>query len=300
MLSRKEHTLSQKAMQMWCLIRSLPFLLASKIDEENVHMRLVVYLLRIMEIAFAPVLNVSILSYLDELVKDFLSLFVELFPDINLTNKMHHATHFSECIVWSGPMAHFSCIRYEHKHFELKERAENVNNFKNPPKTIIRVSQVTQSAKWSTGDVKLHLFKVGSGKPKFVCHTKSRNSLLNLNYQLDDEVLTLNSVTVNGVEYRKHLFVILEKAVDTDDNLYVFGRIEEIVMISDDESHLLVSECTTRCFDPYVNAYEFELAKIDGPFRFITIKDLAFYKPVCYWTKSNSDALNISLRHIIL
>ncbi|XP_066581711.1 uncharacterized protein [Prorops nasuta] len=45
-LSRKEHNLSQKAMQIWCLTRSFPFLLAEKVNSEDNHMKLILYLLK--------------------------------------------------------------------------------------------------------------------------------------------------------------------------------------------------------------------------------------------------------------
>lgn len=54
MLSRKDHTLCQKAAQMWCLTRTFPFLLSEKVQNEDEYMDLIIYLLRIMEIVFAP------------------------------------------------------------------------------------------------------------------------------------------------------------------------------------------------------------------------------------------------------
>ena len=50
MCSKKnDYLLSQKAMQMWVLLRSFPFIVAEKIDREDEHINLIL-LLRIMEI----------------------------------------------------------------------------------------------------------------------------------------------------------------------------------------------------------------------------------------------------------
>ena len=54
MLRKKQHSLSQKGMQTWLLKRVFPFLVSGKIDADDEYVRLVLYLLRIMELAFAP------------------------------------------------------------------------------------------------------------------------------------------------------------------------------------------------------------------------------------------------------
>ena len=54
MLQHGDYKVCQKAMQVWCLIRSLPFLLEDKIVDTDEHMELIRYLLEIMEIVFAP------------------------------------------------------------------------------------------------------------------------------------------------------------------------------------------------------------------------------------------------------
>ena len=201
MLCKKDHTLSQKAMQTWCLIRSLPFLFADNIDDEDVHMFLIIYLLRIMEIVFAPKLHKSILPYLDSLVRDFTTCFIRLFPNINLINKFHHLDHYAECIAWAGPLILYYCLRFEAKHNECKLRAQNMHNFKNPPKSIVRICQSTQSFKWGSKDVKVNQLRVLSGKLNFVYNTQSMRDLIRLGKLADDLVFCAKSVFVNGVEF---------------------------------------------------------------------------------------------------
>lgn len=54
MLRKKEHTLSQKGIQMWLLLRTFPFFVAHIIPEDDPHLQLILTLLRIMELVFAP------------------------------------------------------------------------------------------------------------------------------------------------------------------------------------------------------------------------------------------------------
>lgn len=67
-----EHTLGQKAMQMWCFLRIFPFLVSDKVHSWNRHMRLLLQLLNVMEIIFAPKLTRGLTPLLSESIKDFL------------------------------------------------------------------------------------------------------------------------------------------------------------------------------------------------------------------------------------
>ncbi|KAJ8683587.1 hypothetical protein QAD02_019379 [Eretmocerus hayati] len=298
-LREKGHSLSQKAAQMWCLTRALPFLLCGKVSEDDEYMQLILSLLRVMEIIFAPRIPVSSLPYLDDVYNEFFSSFVALFPNVDLINKMHHGSHGRECIQWSGPLSLYNCIRFEAKHSELKLRAQNVHNFKNAPKTLVRVSQAVQCSRWYSGDVKIDKLDIISGENKFVCHTQSREYLRQMNSADDKSVFCARSVEVNGVEYRKHLFIVLEKASTSSNDLITFGEIREIIVIGE-KVFLLTSVCTTLYFDTSVHAYCIELSDLNDSNTFTETSKLPFHKTFCYWTKPTSDALYISLRHIIL
>ncbi|KAJ8683306.1 hypothetical protein QAD02_019098 [Eretmocerus hayati] len=297
-LNDKKPAINQKACQMWCLIRVLPFLVSGKVPEDDKYLQIVLVLLDIMEIKFAPRIPSDLLSYLDELYKDFFSSFVNLFPEVDPINKLHHGSHGAECIEESGPPSLYNCIRFEAKHGELKLRAQNVHNFKNPPKTLIRVSQAAQYSKWASGDVQINSVEVISGKTSHVCYTKSRQYLLDLNLSDDQEVICAESVLVNGIEYRKKLFIALSESADKYENLMVFGEIREII-VHGEKVFLLTSVCNTMYFDDSVHAYCIELNDLDHSSRFIETSILPFHKPFCYWFKPQSDALHISLRHLI-
>ena len=72
MLRKKHYTIIQKGMQIWLLLRMFPFLVSGKVDTEDEYVGLVLYLLRIMQLVFAPKVMDSQIPYLRALVKDFL------------------------------------------------------------------------------------------------------------------------------------------------------------------------------------------------------------------------------------
>ncbi|KAJ8669527.1 hypothetical protein QAD02_000786 [Eretmocerus hayati] len=302
MLTRDGHGLSQKAMQMWLLTRAFPFIFADKAEEQDQFMGLVLELNKIMEIVFAPRVPQSVLPYLESITDEFRLSFKECFPHIVWINRMHQIGHLAECIEFSGSLIDFYCMRFEAKHGEIKLRAQNVHNFINPPKTLIRVSQCVQSSVWGAGDVQVQRIKAPSGTFKLVGGLLSKEYLMSsFGFVQDDEVFVPNTVAVNGTEYRTGLFVVIEKASQRDDNLPLFGRIEEIVLIQQarKEVFFLTSICTTLHLDTSVNAYRLELNDVRNSTRFIEARNLATYKAYDTWMRPDADFLFLNLRNII-
>lgn len=190
-------------------------------------------------------------------------------------------------------------MREEAKHGAAKARAQVVRNFKNPPKTLVNIFQCGQSARWGGKDVQLFRLQAFSRKEEFVENTLSRQFLLELNYTLNNKVLLARSVKVNGVEFRLGLYVCLEVPIVRSDNLPLFGKIKEIIILNGTEVHFLISTCTTVEFNVNLHAYHLEFNK-ESDNRFTNVSRLGFFKPFCCWNPSKSNNLYISLRHILL
>ena len=78
-------------------------------------------------------------------------------------NKFYHLIHYSD-ILWADSLQCYFCIRFEVKYAEIKLRTQNVYNFKNLLKTLVRVCQCVQSSKWRVSDVKLERVQILGGK----------------------------------------------------------------------------------------------------------------------------------------
>ncbi|KAJ8668472.1 hypothetical protein QAD02_010135 [Eretmocerus hayati] len=300
MLRARTHSLNQKGMQMWLLLRVFPFLISDLVEEDDEYLNFILNLLRIMGFLFAPKIKRSVLSYLKHLIRDWIQMFIRLFPDVNLINKLHHLLHYIDSLLESGPLINDWCMRFEAKHNESKRHALNVHNFKNAPKTLLRTLQCIQCVKWGKGDVELNRFTERKGENKLIINTKSRRGLLNLGYHDMDQIFCCRSIHVNGTKYRKGLYVCLQ-AMGPVEFLPTFGRILEVTFVNN-QVYLEVCECITQYFDPSVNAICIENGEEnnDRSRRLIQVFDLAHFKPLCCWRKPNSDALYISLRYMIV
>ena len=88
------------APQAWCLGRFLPFLIGDLIDENDDYWENYLKLLRIMELIFAPVISDDKMDYLQVLIQDYMTNFVQLYPQRPLVPKMHYLIHMPTWMKW--------------------------------------------------------------------------------------------------------------------------------------------------------------------------------------------------------
>lgn len=287
-------------MQMWCLLRVFPFLVLDKVEENNLCMDLIIYLLRIMEIVFAPKLTDSILPYFGVLITEFLNLFMKLFPHKDPINKMHNMVHYPECISQFGPLIKLWCMGYERKHGPMKRRAQVVCNFKNVPQTLLRISQSMQCAMWGNGDLKIYSVKCHGGKNTYVEHTHSARDIMRLGYAPTDVVFKTKLVYVNGAKYATGLFVCLEARQQCNINLPLFGKITEITVLKQSKVYLRTLVFETLQLDDRLNAYLIQKDEGTETVMFLPTTKLAYYRPFSAWRLPTTDEQYISARHILL
>lgn len=149
----KDHTIPQKAVQTWCLLRVLPFLVSDIVPENDKYIKLIILLNKINEIVFAPKVSYVLLAYLNELIRDHEALFLELFSEqVNPINKLHHLRHYPVCMQKSGPLRSLACLLFEAKHGYFKKFGSICYNYQNIPKTMIKMNQISQTATWGMNE----------------------------------------------------------------------------------------------------------------------------------------------------
>lgn len=290
----KDHTISQKAAQTWCLLRVLPFLVSDKVPATDEHLGLILLLNQINEFVFAPKLKVSILGEFRELILMHNRLFHKLFSDkVDAINKLHHITHYPECITMSGPLRHLSCFLFENKHNIFKKRGSTCCNFKNAPKTLIKSAQIYQTAVWGMNTSPRQKLKCIHGEKILVAFTESKDYLLKNGYQLEKEILKIDSVEIYGIKYQKNDIVAIDSGIPHLDGYPVFGMIEEIVADEHDQIYFLCKEWNSIRMEEALNAWEVEEVSES---RFIKVDELCDTKPFCLWRDYNTDSSYISLR----
>lgn len=126
--------LKMTAREAWQFLYLLPILIADRIDEGDEVWKLLLTLMKIIEICLGSYFDPVLLSHLTELIKDHNMLYQRFFGP--LKPKMHLITHLPTSIKAMGPPRNYMCFRMEQYHRFFKIYAHCTPNRKNIPKTF--------------------------------------------------------------------------------------------------------------------------------------------------------------------
>lgn len=200
----------------------------------------------------------------------------------------------------------FSFIRFEARHRLFRKHAAVQSNFKNVPKTMAKMAQLS-----TLGAV---VTKTGPQENKVSSHgtvrcvvkdSPYRDDLLLQGFSENEEVLVVKSAELCGEEYTAGLFVALKEDSGILPSNPVFALIiEALVKPSGHEIFLAVAECRYEGLSARYNAYQISNV-FDGVPRLVTLKDLANYRAIAPWSPMgtqdySSVSLYLSPRTVIL
>lgn len=104
------------ASQKWCLYRLFPQIFGDLIHENDEHWEVYLLYREIIDIFFADKIPSDCISYLAVLISDFLTLFVEQYPEKHMKPKLHYLLHYPEYISQFGPPRRYWAMSFEAKH----------------------------------------------------------------------------------------------------------------------------------------------------------------------------------------
>jgi len=238
------------------------------------------------------------LPYLSDLIVQHESLFRKLFPDINPINKHHYLSHYCDCIRNSGPLRWLNCFRFEAKHRIFKRHRNICYNYKNIPKTMINICQISQCAIWGTGESPAESRKLEYSMRDHmkVAYAQSKSQLYELGLGNDDYIFKFDRMIIHGIEYRTELFVAIDSGAKSDDGNIVFGCIKEILLINNNQIYLWCEEWHTLYLEQSLNGY---CICQHSEFRLINIDHLPDPKPFSIWLDYRTKSSYIVLRHML-
>jgi len=137
-------------------------------------------------------------------------------------------------------------------------------NFRNIPKTLARVCQIIQSKYW--GDPKVSTWEeihVSGGSPRVVADLPYCDQLVaGFGVDIEDTVFEAKTAEVRGTEYQRQTVVVLQNGIETEDNLPVFGKISDVLVVHSSVVLLLVDVWTTLFYNEHLRAYAAQWGKI--------------------------------------
>lgn len=300
LLNESDHKLGQKAAQMACLLRMLPFLIGDKVPLGNVYYELLLLLLRCLDIILAVPVRLPHVFYLKHLVNEHHAHFKEIFPDINFINKHHHMVHYATCILKSGPLASASCFKFEARNGFIKRIGHVNQNFKNISKSVATKFQLHHCSMWQSGVEPR--FECASGEAVDVESIEGSRVLQDIHPEVN-QVFVADEVVIFGTAYRPNSYVIVD-VLDDDEHAHVpvFGYVTSILvgLHGQQAAHFVTRKCTTGDFCPHYHAYTVTIN--DPPvYSLIRASELRDHLPYSGIQSFNEQDNNtyISMRYIV-
>jgi hypothetical protein len=252
-LTGKEKKLGMNASQAWCFGRYFCLLIGDLVEDCNCYLHLVHLLIDICDIIFAPVINVSLTHYLEEIISSHHALFRELFPNSPLIPKQHFLIHYPSKIRKLGPCVQYWSMRFESKHASAKEFCRVTHNFQNICKSIAWQQQIRLCTDWMSIQY-ISAVDVGTGSAVLPC-TLSVPDLVfqEAGIPLFEEIYLANYVKVCGSKYKTGDVVILSFENDWP----TFGAILHIMHASGKVT-FVVQKLFTVTYSSHYHAYEVE------------------------------------------
>lgn len=213
------------------------------------------------KIIMGPSLSLSATYVLKSLIRDHHQLFLQLFPDRNLTPKQHFLTHYPRSLRFLGPLNQYTSMRFEGKHKTFKKFANLSCNFQNIAKTLAVKYQMAQCYAFlleqplENQDIELNqeqvstLSRVGSILDMMAAEIVAAK----LNIGLEEEITFVGAAKIHGYEFREGTAVI----TSWNDDEPEFGSVQ-CVLLKNSGIYIVLNLFKTIGFQRHLQAYAVE------------------------------------------
>jgi hypothetical protein len=233
------------AVQVWVLIRFLPILIGSKIDDTDDKVWQLVLLMRdVVELVCAPTVSMQLVVAMSDKIEEYIECRIDCFPEKPLKPKHHFLTHYPSLTLQCGPLIRLWTLRFESKHSYFKMSARAAKNSINITKTLAEKHQLLQ-AYYSTGSLFGPALEVKNGLSFHLdlYNQNIRNAVKKFpQFNLCDKTLTSDCVTLNNITYCKGSYVLLKR----ENEQLICGEIKMILVHDSSSIHLVVVQKQTK------------------------------------------------------
>jgi hypothetical protein len=264
-LLRNDGKLRFSAASTWLLAKTLPLIIGDKVPEDDPNWELFILL------CTTHSCSNNTIAYLATLIEEHHSQFIQLY-DRSLIPKMHFMVHYPQQISQFGPLINAWCMRMESK-LKLCKRVARYGNFKN-----ICLSVANSHQRWMCMQLQTSVFindRVETGGKtilrKFAEEESQLQTLLSRHGVFTSESVLQHPawVKMHGILYKATGVVI----TGIQDGLPHFGKIEDIIVLSDSSVMLYVSLFVTKYFDMHYHAY---VVNCNQDRQFVQVKSLSY------------------------
>jgi len=243
---------SQKAVQVWCLMRLMPLFVGDRIPVSDLVWEVLLRLADVVERSLAKTLSAAQAVFLGDLIEEFLNLFHNQFPDKPFKPKAHFILHYPAQILKFGPLVHLWTMRFEGKHSFFKEAAIRTKCYKNLCLSLAVRHQYHQALHHHSANFLYTQERNTSGGMVMpVCLLQqSVQTLIEPLLSADDNLYQCSSVLVDGFRYGCDCAVVTGFVDDEPQFKCVRNG-----FIINSKIYLLCSDLWTLGYDRHYHAY---------------------------------------------
>jgi len=275
-LPLKLNKIGGHAVQNWCLLRNLPFIIFDKIKNHHVW-NFFLILQEIVELVCSPKITERQLWHLEDIIKEYFKQRIKFFPGVPLRPKHHFMQHYPWLIRQFGPLLLVWTMRGESKHSYFRRCIRSSPNFKNILLSLSVRHQLMQSY-LGTGDFFDSCIEVEKSS-EFNCslyNTAIRNAAKEANLEEMTDVNMSYNITVKGTSYKRGDVVVINIGEYIDE--YEFGEILFSLITLSSEIYVMVKILNSE-YVPEIRAHD--LTEPHNPkFLCCSIKNLLDYLPL--------------------
>jgi hypothetical protein len=285
------------ANECWCFVRNLPCMVGHKVPREDLHWKLLLLLLDILDIVFAPKVNSGLATQLAYLVAEHHELLLQLYPGKKITPKHHFLVHYASALVKCGPPCRYWCMRFEARHNFYKKISRITNCFKYIAKTLAKRSQLALANSFLTHTVFCSKPIVGPTVEQLIGSIEEGHVLSKcLGLSQSETLHVAKWVQIGHYKIKRKCVVVLQ----VSEGMPEFGYVEKVVCV-EEKTFLLLKKMAVKCFDDHFHAYAVEFLT-DAVWLVSDVNDLKDHIPLIIHCVMYEATLHkfVSPRYILL
>jgi hypothetical protein len=258
------------ASQMACLLRFFFFFVRENVSVHDEHYKLWVLLRRMQLFMFAPRICRRHIQDIKRVCEMHLTKFVELYPDVSVTPKLHNTLHYAYLTDKYGPLSLLSCMRFEAVHERSKRFAAIVRNFKNASLTLAMKQQLNACFERNNPNFIFHKIVVHYSRVACNYIPPSVNDFITSHGLNSSGIRHGFSVSLNTVKYSRNDLLCLDVLRNGD---YQFGILLSCYQLNN-ETVILYYEKVVSQWDENCQCFVLERARNFGSVRIQELYDM--------------------------
>lgn len=261
---------TQTAAQMKTLYHNLPLMLGSFFDHDNENWINMIRMINIINLVFSYLFTERTIEELKNEVEKYLINFLRLYPEINITPKMHTLLHFPDQMRNFGPLRLHSTFRFESKNGSLKNI--KYKNFKNICKSVSYKEELLMLAKRFDSNCLIRDDVINKGIEFIGVSGFENDEVCPLSHK---DLKICSEIKLNGFTYNQSVFLILKD--DLDNKNESIGKITNLFILDETRPAFRVTMYKIIDFVTNKNCYKVAKTNITAYFLY---DDLAIKQPV--------------------